>query len=117
MCRRDTVLNKCSYVGTKGLCGKPCFRGVCCLHTNRKSLPLCTHCGVRGTTSKTGICSAIETKCRWRAQVRCHQLQASSDVMDDIIDEILSWNITTPQCPIAQENQPSAVPVIDGLSR
>ena len=69
MCRPETSLNHCSYVGTKGVCGRSCFREVCFLHTKRKSLPLCSVCKVRGTTSKTGICAAVnETGCRWAAQ-------------------------------------------------
>jgi hypothetical protein len=82
MPQRKTELPKCSYIGLKGLCGKPCFRGLCSPHRNRKSLALCSNCGVRGTTSKTGVCAALETGCRWKAQVRCHKMKAAADDMD-----------------------------------
>ena len=104
MVRRNTALPKCSYIGTKGVCGKPCFRGVCSAHLNRKSLPLCTICGVRGTTSKTGICAALETGCRWKAQVRCHKMKAEADAeraaLDAYVDALIeSFNPDTISVP------------------
>ena len=89
MVRRDAKLPKCSYLTLKGVCGKPCFRGLCSVHINRKSLTLCSNCGVRGTTSKTGICAALETGCRWKAQVRCHKMKAAADSMEAFIDSLV----------------------------
>jgi hypothetical protein len=42
---------------------------------------------VRGTTSKTGICAAIETGCRWKAQARCHKMKAEIDAYVDALIE------------------------------
>lgn len=86
MVQRNTELPKCSYLTLKGVCGKPCFRGLCSAHRKRKTLARCSNCGVRGTTSKTGICSALDTGCRWKAQVQCHKMKAAADSMEALID-------------------------------
>ena len=90
MCRPETALNECSYVGQKGVCGRPCFRTVCYLHTGRKSLPLCAACGKRGTTSN---CQEISTGCRWKSQARCRVLKAEADALDAYVQALLdSYN-------------------------
>ena len=88
MCRPESTLNNCAYVGQKGVCGRPCFRKVCYLHTRRKSLPLCSACGKRGTTSRTGYCQEISTGCRWRAQHAARRLKAEAD-MDHYIGALI----------------------------
>ena len=98
MCLPETTLNRCSYVGQKGVCGKPCFREVCGEHTKRKSLPLCSICGVRGTTSKTGICNFIGTGCRWKSQVRSHKMKASADDMDKYVEWLIDTFVPPAEC-------------------
>ena len=102
MCRPESTLNNCAYVGQKGLCGRPCFRTVCYLHTGRKSLPLCSACGKRGTKSKTGYCQEIDTGCRWRAQHAARRLKAEAD-MDAYIDALIknfnASSIDATPCP------------------
>jgi len=80
MCRPETTLNACTYIGQKGICGRPCFRDVCYLHTGRKSLPLCSGCGKRGTSSKTGYCQEVSTGCRSRAQQGARRLKNEADL-------------------------------------
>ena len=109
MCRPETILNRCSFVGTKGLCNRPCYRAVCYVHTKRTSLPLCTHCGARGTTSKTGICAAIDTKCRWRSQVRLHQMQATDAQLEAYVQELIET--FDPECQSLTTGASGARPV------
>ena len=109
MCRPETILNRCSFVGTKGLCNRPCYRAVCYVHTKRTSLPLCTHCGARGTTSKTGICAAIATKCRWRSQVRLHQMQAADAQLEAYVQELIET--FDPECQSLTTGASGARPV------
>ena len=82
-------LPECTYIGRNGICGRRCFRGICSYHINRKSLTMCLHCKVRGTTSKTGICQSIESGCRWKAQYASTMLKATVDSMDTYIDSIV----------------------------
>ena len=82
----------------KGVCGRPCFRTVCYLHTGRKSLPLCAACGKRGTSSRTGYYQEISTGCRWRAQHAARRLKAEAD-MDRYIGALIDiFNASLP-CP------------------
>jgi hypothetical protein len=102
MCRPESTLNECSYVGQKGVCGRPCFRTVCYLHTGRKSLPLCAACGKRGTTSRSGYCQEISTGCRWKSQARCRALKAGADALDAYVQELIdSFNASAIEssCP------------------
>ena len=101
MCRPESTLNECSYVGQKGVCGRPCFRTVCYLHTGRKSLPLCAACGKRGTSSRSGYCQEISTGCRWKSQARCRALKAEADIDRYIAAIIDSFNASAiePPCP------------------
>jgi len=82
MPRRQFDLPKCSYVGQKGVCGQPCFRGVCGVHRNRKSLPLCKNCGRLGTNASHGYCANIESGCRWKAQYHSSVLKADLESWD-----------------------------------
>ena len=60
-------LSECSYVGHNGTCGRRCFREVCSIHYGKKSMPLCKHCGKKGTLTPHGFCTAVETGCRWKS--------------------------------------------------
>jgi hypothetical protein len=60
-------LGECSYVGHNGTCGRRCFREVCSIHYGKKSMPLCKHCGKKGTLTPHGFCTAVETGCRWKS--------------------------------------------------
>ena len=82
----------CGYIGLNGQCGKPCFRGVCTRHRDRKPLQLCLRCGVRGTTAPHGYCSNRESGCQWRAQYRSKLAKSERDEMAVYLDEILSWD-------------------------
>ena len=86
---RQFDLPKCSYIGLKGVCGKPCIRGICGRHRDRKSLPLCNHCGVRGTKAKHGYCSNAESGCFWKGQYRYRVLKSHSDLMEDYITDLI----------------------------
>lgn len=88
MPQRQFDLPKCSYVGQKGVCGQPCFRGVCGAHRNRKSLTLCLHCGKRGTTAAHGYCASVESGCRWKAQHHSRVLKAERESWDAFIDSL-----------------------------
>ena len=88
MPQRKFELPTCSYVGQKGVCGLPCFRGVCGVHRDRKSLALCLHCGKRGTTAAHGYCPNVESGCRWKAQHHSRVLKADREAWDDYIDSL-----------------------------
>ena len=88
MPQRTFELLKCSYVGQKGVFGQPCFRGVCGVHRNRKSLTLCLHCGKRGTTAAHGYCPNIESGCRWKAQRKFRVLKAEREGWDAYIESL-----------------------------
>ena len=79
----------CTYVGLNGLCGKPCFRGVCTRHRDRKPLQLCLRCGVRGTTAPHGYCSNRESGCQWRAQYQSKLAKKDRDGMDAYVTDLI----------------------------
>ena len=85
-------LDRCSFVGTRGPCGRKCFRGVCGNHRGKTPMVLCKNCGKRGTSAPHGYCQALETGCRWKSQYGSRNLKEKRDDMDDYIDEILSWD-------------------------
>ena len=62
----------CDFIARKGLCAHRCLDGRdqkrCSLHRNRKSLVMCKHCGLKGTTTEHGYCSGIEYGCRYKGQ-------------------------------------------------
>ena len=96
---RDLV--PCSYLGEKGPCTKMCYRGRCHIHKNRASLALCTRCGERGTSSKTGICATIATGCRWHAQHAARRMKAEAEMdrhIAALIESIYGTGIEPP-CP------------------
>ena len=92
MSRRNLDLIPCTYIGLKGACTKPCFRGLCNRHKNRTALTLCKHCGKRGTNAPHGYCAGIEEGCRWKAQHASRVLKAERESWDAYLDEILSWD-------------------------
>jgi ribosome-binding protein aMBF1 (putative translation factor) len=112
----NDLLPKCSYVAEKGVCGKPCFRGICAAHAGRTSLTLCTRCGKFGTRSKTGICNSIETGCRWRAQYSSRKTKKARDDMDAYIDDLIeSFNasrIDVPSIPCPPAQPDSGAPLV-----
>jgi hypothetical protein len=72
-------LPRCSYLGVYGICGQPCYRGICGNHIRRTTiLTLCTRCGVYGTASKTGICSTRSTGCLWSSQYTSIKMKAKA---------------------------------------
>ena len=88
MPHRQFDLPKCTYVGQQGVCALPCFRGVCGVHRNRKSLTLCKNCGVRGTTTAHGYCPNVESGCRWKGQHHSRVIKANRESWDAFIDSL-----------------------------
>ena len=81
----------CTYIGQKGPCTKMCYRGRCHIHSKKRSLALCTRCGLRGTSSKSGICAHGD--CLWASQWRTRKMKAESralaDDMDAYVEELI----------------------------
>jgi hypothetical protein len=77
----------CTYIGQKGPCTKMCYRGRCHIHSKKRSLALCTRCGVRGTRSNTGICAHGD--CLWASQWRSRKMKAAVDDMDAYVEELI----------------------------
>ena len=84
-------LDRCSFIGHKGLCGRRCFRDVCSIHYEKTPMKLCKNCGIKGTSTPHGYCAAVETGCIWKAHHASRVLKGKRVDMDDYIEEILSW--------------------------
>ena len=104
-------LDKCTYIGRFGPCGRPCFREVCGNHTGKKPRALCVGCGVRGTASSTGYCMDEKSGCRWRNQYEARVAKAAREARNDYIDEITSWDwgVTHAECQPTDVTQPTVV--------
>ena len=85
-------LDRCSFIGHKGLCGRRCFRDVCSIHYEKTPMKLCKNCGVKGTSTPHGYCAAVDTGCIWKAHHASRVLKGKRDDMDEFIEEVLSWN-------------------------
>ena len=112
-------LDRCSFIGTRGPCGRKCFRGVCGNHRGKTPMVLCKNCGKRGTSAPHGYCQALETGCRWKSQYGSRNLKEKRDDVDDYIDEILSWDwesYTHPP-PVRQAREKSVKPLASTLGR
>ena len=78
------ISRPCEHFGRAGLCGRPCYNGICGLHRHRKSLIPCLLCG-RGTGSKTGYCP-----CSHRQIYIGQKMKREETEMNDYIDSLLS---------------------------
>ena len=112
-------LDRCSFIGTRGPCGRKCFRGVCGNHRGKTPMVLCKNCGKRGTSAPHGYCQALETGCRWKSQYGSRNLKGKRDDMDDYLEEVLSWDWEsyTPPPPVRQVPEAAVKPLTVTLTR
>ena len=112
-------LDRCSFIGHKGLCGRRCFRDVCSIHYEKTPMKLCKNCGVKGTSTPHGYCAAVETGCIWKAHHASRVLKGKRDEMDDYLEEILSWDWESysPPPPVRQVPEAAVKPLTVTLTR